>query len=63
MTDKASGNQMYGLAPPPPYPQFPETQQKKLRTPPAVVKEPGRGSGEVGTLPCLSFLILEQGWW
>lgn len=33
MTDKASGNQMYGLAPPPPYPQFPETQQKKLKAP------------------------------
>lgn len=42
MTDKASGNQMYGLAPPPFYPQFPETQQKKLKTPPEVVREPGR---------------------
>lgn len=42
MTDKASGNQMYGLAPPPFYPQFPETQQKKLKTAPEVVWEPGR---------------------
>lgn len=48
MTDRASGNQMYGLAPPPLYPQFPETQQKKLKIPhpsPQVVREPGRDRG------------------
>lgn len=69
MTDKASGNQMYGLAPPPHYTQFPETQQKKLKIPSAVVREPGRDreahncwrSGEVRTLSCLSFFILERG--